>query len=137
MDIEQLQELADRLAWATRPDRELSLLVLTELVGIAPGDADAFIGTSDDPARFVDAALALVERRLPGWDVVVKRCSDGSGEAYLIDPNCVYQQSFGHHVATLAILRATVSALVAKHTHDASPDLDEDDQDLGATGPRM
>lgn len=136
MDIEKLQELADRLARATRPDRELSLLVLTELVGIAPGDAEAFIGTSDDPSRFVDAALWLADRRLPGWDVVVKRCSDGSGEAYLIDPNCVYQQPFGHHVTTLAILRATVTALIAQHTHDASQDLDGD-RDLGASGPRM
>lgn len=152
MDINQLHELADKLARATGPDSGIDDEMLVIFHGFSI-DHDGWLRNSAgwvhdrNPSTAyttsVDSALRLVAWQLPDWRierieqfegfwrVALEQRERRPGETDETEPVVC-------HAATLpmAILRATVAALIAKHTHDASQDLD-DDQDLGTSGPRM
>jgi len=146
MDIEQLQELADRLARAKGPNQDLDEILWAgahgwsyPLRGAAWADKRQYRndGEKQDYTGSTDAALALVEQLLPGWYVENLGKIEIGWTCTLRLPINDIHRAVDAPTPALAILRATVCALIAKHTHEASQDLDEDDQDLGASGPRM
>lgn len=125
--IEQLRALAERLEKATAPDREIdvrALVTFSKPEGIVCNgmDADEFLAraaacndwiTAGSVLRaphctsYIDAALALVERLLPGMECCVTRRKDGTGWSSVGEV-----QKFAPTPA-LAILRALVAALIS------------------------
>lgn len=109
--IEQLRELAERLGKATGPYRELDDIIWDELDSCRSGCPISY-------TSFVDAALALVERLLPGWEWVVGT-NVKDGERVF---TALLHEKFGAvndypaeaTTPSLAILRALVAALIAQ-----------------------
>lgn len=171
MDIEKLQELAERLARATGPDRNLDTLLwrhlagdrqLRRLLGEAEGDPKNWTITNYGHGDFtvqprnapkqrpyvvprytssIDAALKVAEAL--GYQIASIEWNKSWSGAKAVEVTIIEgegeEESWEAEAATpsLAIFSALTSALIAKHTQEASPDLDEDDQGLGASGPRM
>jgi hypothetical protein len=75
-----VRALIERLEKLTGPDREVDLMI-----------AQVVLGRSIGVARFtasIDAAVALVERVLPGWGYRVAKCSVSDDAWVFPDFNC-------------------------------------------------
>jgi hypothetical protein len=115
-------DLLEKLKAATGPDRNLdAMLHHRDLQGIGTGyyaDAPRYTGS-------IDAALALVEKKLPGWvcTVCTKRIDNGHDERAWADMaseqwvkdlgaeyDAQYAEAYGA-TPSIAILIALVSAL--------------------------
>lgn len=127
-EARRLVDLRERLERATGPDRELDLALAQAL---DPGvihsrfyrDSNAVVPyTKRHYTASIDAALALVERVLPGWEWFAgynaDHCEHGCGYALLTSPNGDKVSKVGR-TAPLAIIIATVSALIALAEADA------------------
>lgn len=134
-----LQELLDRVKAATGPDRELDAGIAEATAQVPegairmhglPGTAKYATGgytVWDTPAytASIDAALALTERVLPGW-VVADLCQNSrhAGDPWgctlaiyygsTPSKNKAASSGYDFSTASLAILAATLSALIAK-----------------------
>lgn len=79
---DSLSDLLARVEEAEGPDRELDKDILCAL--LTPMGAMEFACSgplNHKPTASLDAALALVERALPGWDwAVFRRCAPGFGD---------------------------------------------------------
>lgn len=135
MDIEKLQGLADKLAQTKGPDRELDEAIIRTLVPEAGHliDKGGWCGLCEVTSS-LDAVEALRQRMLP--DSILRVSIDrGHPSAFIwFDDHMVEEEAPTEPIARLLALMA---ALIIKHTHEARPDLDEDDQHLGATGRRI
>lgn len=112
--IEQLRALAERLAGATEGDSELDYII-ARMLGL---DGGPFIEGDDEAPEFtasIDAALALVDRLLPGAEYELTTMY---GVARVSLPlNGSFGPSYGNDETgnvPLAILRALVAALLAQ-----------------------
>jgi hypothetical protein len=110
MDVTQLQSIRDRVANATGPDREIDYAIYTYSTGLWRTDDFPAVTSS------IDAALALVERVLPGWEWSVWASGGVFGATIYNTPEdeiepCVSAQA---PTAPLAILKAFVAALIAQ-----------------------
>lgn len=133
VDVSGLEELLERVKAATGPDRELDGDI-AEALGINPKGSFR-MRSSPDKAAFgigaysswkpdpltasIDAALALVERVLPGWTYNFGNVGeDDCGWACLTQPegDCT---DFGASAPTipLAILAALLQALTSERTN--------------------
>lgn len=124
-----LQSLLDRVEAAAGADREIDLAF--QLIGW-PGTTEAYWLTDElDRREFgsqwkftasLDAALALCERVLPGWTMVMDGSAPDLGTDWeLFQPNPplgeVKARIMGtHNDRTLALLAAMLKALIAKET---------------------
>ncbi len=112
-DLTTLYTLRDRLAAATGGYGDLDYEIRLALV---PRDER----TGDDIpfSSSIDAALALVERRLPGWDWMV--CRALPNHLGTVAPPNDGGGTFDRYAPTtpLAILRALVEALIAQKETD-------------------
>jgi hypothetical protein len=137
----ELEALRERVGKATGPDREIDALVWLKCCPEAFDDQafwswrgmqpkgisdraldDVKVGYARSRAPFftasLDAALALVERVLPGWGWQIKRYGeDGEHEAYLWPPSEADHSRLHaecqHTTPALALLSALLSALIA------------------------
>ena len=112
-----IQELLERVGNADGPDRELDAALFVALV-VNPRQVPAYSAS-------VDAALALVEEKLPGWKWAIAKESDGFGgmeyEAELFGPQYSSREqnpaTFAVHLgltAPLAPIAALLKALIAQ-----------------------
>ena len=137
-----LNALLDRVRSATGPDRDLDAAVMAlsytqderhigavmeysdgseervkDLVWVDP-KTDKWVSTSAHSfTASIDAALALTERVLPGWGVYFRRDKETTGAGMLLPDH--FRVTPAHEEAAtlpLAILAATLSALIAKET---------------------
>ena len=82
-DISKLRELLERVESATKetlPDKKLTFDLIACFVPAIvdyPHHADTFFG--DDPLISIDAAVALCERVLPGWEIRIGELPDKVG----------------------------------------------------------
>lgn len=120
--IETLKALRERVLAATGHDDNLCDAIATALDDWMTGHTSSYDQHSkpetfhhrDDYSDSIDAALALVERVLPGWDICL---SHGHGEPWesCIAPPDRAANDIGHApTLPLAILAALLSALIAK-----------------------
>ena len=102
----ELESLRERVGKATGPDRDLEWDIQQELFGI---DAVGFHETPHYTAS-IDAALGLVERKLPGmgWELIAFDNREAGVQAVIGDDMA------DAPTAPLAILKALLSALAAK-----------------------
>lgn len=129
-ELQELQSLLERVEKATGPDRELGVDIL---IGIGGWSCSEDFELSDhegkvwsraisprkrpnpwehmNPALSIDAALALVERVLPGWDWEIEL--DEHGAAVFLRPDRVHADG---ETVPLAILAALLKALIAQET---------------------
>jgi len=108
-----LPALLERVRAATGPDRELDLLIWKLLVWKTPWNHE--LHKTELFTRSIDAALALVERMLPGaFDSVGKDEEEGGHwwAADLLVDN-IWHSGVGPTIP-LAILAALLSALIDK-----------------------
>lgn len=123
-----LADLKVRVDAATGPDRELDIQIVGTIREGAPLSEDRLGGlrTGFEPYDAVwphvtsslDAALALVERVLPGWGWHCSSPRRGLAfEGVLIDFAPIHTVRTGYGAtAPLALLSALLSALIAKAT---------------------
>jgi hypothetical protein len=83
-DLTTLQSLRDRVANATAATSawELSSAVLSATISVDAPDADDFYGSGSNCVTSIDAALALVERLLPGWRVELETLGKGRVQSF-------------------------------------------------------
>jgi len=138
--MSNLQDLLERVAAATEPDRELDCRLFADLlmrpdgyavVGFSPGTV-AYVEAPVTTVRYLaaphytsslDSALALVERVLPGWWWGVSGATKPACDALLYEPSPGgFRQKIkaSAKTPTLALLAATLRALIAQQS-DAAP----------------
>ena len=131
--MSNLQELLERVEKAEGGDRAidtaLELLLLSATTKEFPG-ADPRSGLvlildakerwvtcdADEYTASIDAAVALVERMLPGWKVAIHiDTGGGAADAYVWNPESAdpQHQAFGETPA-LALIAALLRAMIAK-----------------------
>ena len=122
-----LKELAEMLDAATGPSRGLDRAVGIALAGWTATtdqwgpallvDGDRYPDTSGsafpDITSSIDAALALVERMLPGWDWALQKTGKVS-TCWLNPPGTHLGRTIHAATAPIAILKALVAALIAQ-----------------------
>lgn len=134
-DIAALRELKAKVNAATGPDRELDAQLSVHFGLMSAEHAEYWLewiaglgGSCDAPVppspltASMDAAVALVERVLPGWSWEARRSGTGdSGQAMvwnpMTQPGTTQWESFrvtGCASPSLAILSALLAALAAK-----------------------
>lgn len=130
----ELSTLLDRVKAATGPDQEIDEAIWLSVVPgasrknvMAEWPEEEAIWEYSDPERnlvgrslvprlsaSIDAALALVDRSLPGWGVYFRRDKETTGAGMLLPDH--FRVSPAHEEAAsipLAILAALLSALIA------------------------
>lgn len=116
---ERLRELRERVHAAKGPDRELDVLIAQELVPDVLVLRQRKDDSGADPYTYwkytgsIDAAVALVERLLPGW------CWDvsSSGQAWVMGVDSPMRDHFiggSPDKPPLALLDALLSTLLAQ-----------------------
>ena len=141
----KLGDLLERLEAATGPDREIDKAVMLAIGRAREIDPWMFYGPGEtvwcfgdyehesvNPAlpyvtASLDAVLALVEEKLPGWTVEIIRLSDGEGFAQVSDDAAFMPVS---HEATaptpaLALLKALVCALSSESGASGSDQVED------------
>jgi len=126
-----LQSLKQRVERATGPDWQIDLDISAALVwppewkALKRPDghydfrdnetADAALSVHKEWTASIDAALTLVERLLPGWNVYLRRYSDG-WYALIQEPSYAvqYPASAQFANADLAVIHALLTALLSK-----------------------
>lgn len=131
--MSELEQLLAKIEAATGPDRELDELLTAWAVG-ATLQADATFDhkpayhrdgfwVSIEPitplTASIDAALALVERILPGFRLELEQSLDGKWwDAYLMEVGtsgpAIGRTDQGYNFPALAILNALLKALIAR-----------------------
>lgn len=112
-DPDALRELLGRVEAATGPDRQMDYDLYARLLGKPPS------GKVQLPPQYtssIDAALALVERCLPGALWTVQHLGEGDFAAHVGSPdfNAVMCGSEVLKTPALAVLSALLSALQSK-----------------------
>lgn len=122
-DLKALRELERRLAEAKGPDSYADCVLYTELGSASRGDP----GYPNGPTASLDAAVALVERVLPGAEITLRMGSKNS-EGHPLDATArlalPFKGSFGlmfryqpeapHKDVRLALCLATIRAIIAQ-----------------------
>lgn len=140
--VATLRDLKARIDAATGPDREIDARILCAFFAPAGSEVEhirrydrwiinrphgcswrhwdelptVFLGRGDRISASIDAALALVERMLPGWAWNVQTDSRTTGVfARLDNPDLDVEPAAAHcETAPLAILSALLSALISQ-----------------------
>ncbi len=138
-DLTTLQSLRDRVAQATGPDREIDAAIACAFVlrdlrparpddfegryGYPPGSIKTTLGflQADSYTSSIDAALAWVERVLPGWGWTVSNADDVKPcpKAWVWELSAENRaEHFSANAPTpaLAIILAGLDALIAKES---------------------
>lgn len=112
-------DLIERVGKAEGPDREIDAELWDRLVGSAtwPNYANQPAFTGD-----LNAALSLVDRMLPGWDICISRVRDLEADAppapwvVSMGPPQTFQAAQGEKAPThaLAVIAALLRALEEK-----------------------
>jgi hypothetical protein len=134
MELEQLQSLRDRIANATGPDREIDAAICVAFSiegksrtvnrrGHFVNGKPVFLRVDIEYPKLtssIDAALALVDRVLPGWEWSVWACGGVFGATVYNTPEDEIEPSISAHAPTpaLAIILAGLDALIAKEKTD-------------------
>lgn len=104
-----LADLLERVKGASGPDREIDRAVYNIAV---PRDEQRIIAPLYTAS--LDAVVALVERKLPGWDWIIGKTNGGLTIHAQLGPESLGYICFGETPA-LALLAALLSALEPSH----------------------
>lgn len=114
-NTETLSELLARVEKAEAPDLELGRAAANTLLSCGVAGAN-FCATNGNPAASLDAALALLERVLPGCDWTISNESpiDGPGPFAWVQPAIGEGSRAYGKTPALALLAAMLTALISK-----------------------